>query len=69
MESPTFDEALFVTNPTFYKKLKPSIDREKDSSIPNMIELWKEIDRLTEIYEENKGKKEKKDSTPALNSS
>lgn len=69
LESPTFDESTFVSNPTLYKKLKPSIDRERDKEIPNMIGLWKEIDRLTAIYEENCGKREKQESTPTLTSS
>jgi hypothetical protein len=32
-----------------------------------MIELWKEIDRLQRIYDENTGKLEKTDQTPFLN--
>ena len=66
MESPTFDESIFKKDKTVYKKIKPSIDREKVKNIPGMIELWKEIDRLQRIYDENSGKIEKTNETPTL---
>lgn len=31
-----------------------------------MGKLWEEIERLQQIYDENTGKKEKQDATPAL---
>lgn len=46
MESPTFDEASLKKEKNIYKKVKPTIDREKCKDIPGMKELWKEIDRL-----------------------
>lgn len=67
MESPTFDENIFQKDRTVYKKVKPSIDREKAKDVPGMIELWAEIDRLQRIYDENSGKIEKTDKTPTLN--
>lgn len=67
MESPTFDENIFQKDRTIYKKVKPQIKREEVKNIPGMIELWKEIDRLQRIYDENTGKLEKTDQTPFLN--
>lgn len=69
MESPTFDENIFQKDKTIYKKVKPSIDREKVKDVPGMIELWQEIDRLQRIYDENSGKLEKTNETPTLNQS
>lgn len=68
MESPTFDENIFQKNQkTIYKKVKPTINREKVKDIPGMVELWKEIDRLTDLYNQNIGKTELKEDTPRLN--
>ena len=66
MESPTFNEADLTQDQTIYKKIKPSIDKEKAAKIPEMGRLWEEIEHLQTIYDENSGKKEKTDSTPAL---
>lgn len=66
MESPTFNEADLAQDQTIYKKIKPSIDKEKAAKIPEMGKLWEEIEHLQLIYDENVGKKEKQDSTPAL---
>lgn len=46
MESPTFDENILEKDYTKYKKIKPSIDKEKAKKIPGMEKLWEEIDRL-----------------------
>ena len=46
MESPTFDESIIKTEKNIYKKVKPSIDREKCKDIPGMKELWEQIDKL-----------------------
>lgn len=46
MESPTFDESIFKKEKNIYKKVKPSIDREKCKDIPGMKELWEAIDQL-----------------------
>lgn len=67
MESPTFDENIFQKDRTIYKKIKPSINKEKVKNIPGMIELWQEIDRLQKIYDENLGKIDKEEETPTLN--
>ena len=66
MESPTFDETIFQKNRTIYKKVKPSIDRERARDIPGMQELWAEIDKLADIIEQNQGKKEFQEGTPKL---
>lgn len=66
MESPTFNEADLCRDQTIYKKIKPSIDKEKAARIPEMGKLWEEIQHLQDVYDENVGKKEKQDSTPAL---
>lgn len=66
MESPTFDETIFQKNRTIYKKVKPSIDRERARAIPGMQELWVEIDRLSNIIEQNQGKKPFEEGTPKL---
>lgn len=67
MESPTFDENIFLKNKTIYKKVKPSIDRDKAAQIPGMEELWKEIEKMDRILKENTGELEKTKDTPALN--
>ena len=36
MESPTFDESTLQKNKTQYKKIKPSIDKEKAQNEPGM---------------------------------
>lgn len=66
MESPTFDEAILQKNRTIYKKVKPSIDKERAKDIPGMVELWEEIDKLADILEQNQGKKEFQEGTPKL---
>lgn len=66
MESPTFNEADLTQDQTVYKKIKPSIDKEKAAKIPEMAKLWEEIQKFQNIYDENTGKKEKQDNTPAL---
>lgn len=67
MESPTFDENIFLKNKTIYKKVKPSIDRDKAAQIPGMEELWKEIEKMDRILKENTGELEKTKDTPTLN--
>lgn len=66
MESPTFDENIFLKNKTIYKKVKPSIDRDKAAQIPGMEELWKEIEKMDRILKENTGELEKTKDTPIL---
>lgn len=66
MESPTFDEVNFSNNPTIWKNVKPSIDKERDQSIPGMQELWKEIERLGEIQKQNLGKEPRQQNCPEL---
>lgn len=66
MESPTFDENIFLKNKTIYKKVKPSIDRDKAAQIPGMEELWKEIEKMDRILKENTGELEKTKDTPTL---
>lgn len=46
MESPTFDESTLQKNKTQYKKIKPSIDKEKAQNVPGMKELWASIDAM-----------------------
>lgn len=46
MESPTFDETILTQNRTIYKKIKPTIDKEKAKTVPGMIELWKSIETM-----------------------
>lgn len=45
MESPTFNEADLNEDKSLYKKIKPSIDKEKAAKIPEMKTLWEEIER------------------------
>lgn len=66
MESPTFDENIFQKDRTIYKKVQPSINEEQAQKIPGMVELWKDIDRLQRILDENTGKLEKSNDTPTL---
>lgn len=45
MESPTFDETVLQPN-NIYKKVKPTIDKEKCKDIPGMKELWEQIEKI-----------------------
>lgn len=67
MESPTFDENILTKSKSIYKKIKPSIDKEKAAQVPGMKELWAEIERLERILNENTGKLPKTLDTPTLN--
>lgn len=61
LESPTFNETMLKTQPTIYKKIKPTINRE-DSRIGNiegMKELWGQIDKVQQTLDENTGRKER----------
>lgn len=62
MESPTFDERVFVTEKNRYKTIKPKIDRDKDSDIPDIGELWEVIDYYQHLIDVNKGKIEDPDA-------
>lgn len=66
LESPTFNENMLRTGKNIYKKVKPTIDREKLKNVKGMKELWAEIDRLQNILDQNTGKKEKEENTPTL---
>ena len=66
LESPTFNENILRTGKNIYKKVKPSIDREKLKNIKGMKELWTEIDRFQKILDQNTGKQPKDDTTPTL---
>lgn len=46
MENPTFDESQLKKEKNIYKKVKPTIDKEKCKDIPGMKELWEEIEKL-----------------------
>lgn len=69
MESPTFDENIFQKNKTIYKKVKPETlyKNEKVKDIAGMEELWKSIEKLQDIKDQNTGKKELEKGTPILN--
>lgn len=66
MESPTFDENILQKDNTKYKKVKPSIDKEKAAKIPGMDTLWKEIERLQHTLDQNSGKEDWVEGTPKL---
>lgn len=46
MESPTFDESILSKGKNIYKKVKPTIDKEKCKDIPGMKELWEQIEKI-----------------------
>ena len=54
MENPSFDESQLNQNHSIYKKVKPTIDKEKAKNIPGMIELWNSIDKIAQELEELK---------------
>lgn len=56
LESPTFNERILQPKTTTYKKVKPSIDKEKAKDIPGMKELWEEIENMQKIIDMNTGK-------------
>ena len=66
MESPTFDESVLALakEKAIYKKVKPSIDKEKAKDVPGMKELWEQIERLQKLLDFNEGKLLPKDFTP-----
>lgn len=66
MESPTFDENIFSKDKAIYKKVKPSIDKDKAAQIPGMEALWEEINKMDKILKENTGELEKTPQTPTL---
>lgn len=66
LESPTFDESVLQRNNTIYRKGQVKIDPNKAAQIPDMKELWEEIQKLSRIVDENTGKIEKTSETPNL---
>jgi len=66
LESPTFNENLLKPKPTIYKKVKPTIDKEKAKDIPGMAELWEQIRKTQDLLEENTGKKERSENSKIL---
>lgn len=57
LEDPLTNETHFEEiKRTVYKKVKPTIDREKDQHIPGMKELWEAIDKLAEEVQALKDK-------------
>lgn len=58
MESPTFDETIFLQHKNIYKKVKPTIDREKCKDIPGMKELWEQIDLIDRKIKLAEGKEQ-----------
>ena len=66
LESPTFNENIINTKKTQYKKVKPTIDKEKVKDIPGMKELWEQIDILQNLLDENIGKKERSENSKVL---
>lgn len=72
MESPTFDENIFLKDQTRFKNSKPDLVkdlklREKAKLVPGMQELWDSIDQLNKIYKQNTGKEDFEEGTPKLN--
>lgn len=66
LESPTFNENLIKVKPTIYKKVKPTINKEKAKDIPGMIDLWEQIQQTQDLLDENTGKKEKTENSKVL---
>lgn len=66
LESPTFNESQLQPKPTIYKKVKPTIDKEKAKDVPGMKELWEQIERAQNLLDENTGKKERSEGTREL---
>lgn len=66
MESPTFDENILSKDFTKYKKVKPTIDKSKAAQIPEMEQLWVEIERLQQTLDQNSGKAPLQPGTPQL---
>ena len=56
MESPTFDERVFLKGDNKYKTIKPKINREEDYDIPTIKELWETIDYYQYLIDCNTGK-------------
>lgn len=67
LETPGFSEEIIVEK-NIYKKVKPTINKEKAKNINGMKELWEEIDKVQRIVDENKGKIPKTEGTPTLDS-
>jgi hypothetical protein len=59
LENPLISENDFMPiQKSSYKKLKPTIDREKDKDVPGIQDLWKAIDILAEQVRVLKEKKQ-----------
>ncbi len=56
LEDPNFEESQLKEPTNIYKKIKPSIDKEKVKDIPGMVELWEEIDKLDQFIQIQEGK-------------
>jgi hypothetical protein len=56
MENPLFNENSLKPEQKIYKKVKPTIDRDRDKDIPGIQELWKIIDHQQKIIDFNDGK-------------
>lgn len=56
LENINFDEGALkpLGSKSIYTKPKPSINREKDASIPGMVQLWEAIDCVNALYEAEK---------------
>lgn len=70
MESPTFDEAILSKERNIYKKVKPTIDKEKCKDIPGMKELWEQIEKIDRKIKlvEGKVQPDSGETVPDLNS-
>ncbi len=66
MESPTFDENILQKDHTHYKKVKPSIDKDKAATVPGMAQLWQEIEQLQHTLDQNSGKEPMQEGTKIL---
>lgn len=63
LESPGFNESM-LQDGIKYKKVKQTIDREKDADIPGMKELWERIDELDHRIKVTEGKEEDENVKP-----
>lgn len=66
LESPTFNESILQPKPVIYKKVKPTIDKEKVKDIPGMRELWEQIEKAQQTLDENTGKRERTENSRVL---
>lgn len=66
IEATPLNENLLTEHPVQFKKQKQKLDKEKVKDVPGMQELWKQIQIVQDLVDENMGKKLRRPQTRVL---